>query len=138
MSSTYFKEIKKSMSFISKRKNSIFLGQSVAVPGNLLFKSLKHINKSKKLELPVFEETQMGMAIGMSLNGFLPITCYPRYDFFILSLNQTSSGNFKPFVLIRVLVGSKKPIDAGPQHSQNYSSALKKMITQIKLVDLKK
>ena len=147
MSSSYFKEIKKSMSLISKRKNSIFLGQSVAVPGNLLFKSLKHINKSKKLELPVFEETQMGMAIGMSLNGFLPITCYPRYDFFILSLNQTinhldkinatSSGNFKPFVLIRVLVGSKKPIDAGPQHSQNYSSALKKMITQIKLVDLK-
>ena len=52
-------------------------------------------------------------------------------------INATSSGNFKPFVLIRVLVGSKKPIDAGPQHSQNYSSALKKMITQIKLVDLK-
>ena len=30
----------------------------------------------------------MGMAIGLSLSGFIPVCCYPRFDFFILALNQ--------------------------------------------------
>ena len=38
---TYKKEIEKSMQFISKNKYSLFLGQSVNVPGNLLYTSLK-------------------------------------------------------------------------------------------------
>ena len=71
---TYFIEIKNPW-FLSKQKNTIFLGQSVEVPGNLIFKSLQHIEK-KKLEMPVFEETQMGISIGLSLNGFIPVTCY--------------------------------------------------------------
>ena len=143
---TYKKEIEKSMLFISKNKNSLFLGQSVNVPGNLLYTSLKKVNASKKIELPIFEDTQMGMAIGMSLNGFIPISCYPRFDFFILSLNQTinhldkmkqiSSNEFNPFVIIRVLVGSKKPMDAGLQHTQNYFQELKSMCKNIKVVNL--
>ena len=30
----------------------------------------------------------MGISTGLALSGFTPITCYPRFDFFILSLNQ--------------------------------------------------
>ena len=132
---------------LSKNSKSIFLGQSVAVPGNLLFKSLELVPRRKKLELPVFEETQMGMAIGLSLDGFIPITCYPRFDFFILSMNQTinhldklnqiSSNEFDPFVIIRVLVGGRKGIDAGPQHTGNYTSAMKKMVKFLNVVELK-
>lgn len=143
---TYKKEIEKSMYFISKKKNSLFLGQSVNVPGNLLYTSLKKVNAAKKIELPIFEDTQMGMAIGLSLNGFIPISCYPRFDFFILSLNQTinhldkmyqiSSNEFNPFVIIRVLVGSKKPMDAGLQHTQNYFKELKSMCKNINVVNL--
>ncbi len=143
----YKNEIKKSMQMLSKNPKTIFLGQSVEVPGNLLFKSLEKVPHKKKLELPVFEETQMGMAIGLSLNGFIPITCYPRFDFFILSLNQTinhldkfnliSSNEFDPFVIIRVLVGGKKGIDAGPQHTGNYTSAMKKMIKFLNVIELK-
>ena len=113
----YSSEIKKSMKMLSKNRKTIFLGQSVEVPGNLLFKSLEFVPSSKKLELPVFEETQMGLAIGLSLNGFIPVSCYPRFDFFILAMNQTinhldklnqiSSNEFDPFVIIRVLVGGK-------------------------------
>ncbi len=143
----YSNEIKKSMLMLSKNSKSIFLGQSVAVPGNLLFKSLELVPRRKKLELPVFEETQMGMAIGLSLDGFIPITCYPRFDFFILSMNQTinhldklnqiSSNEFDPFVIIRVLVGGRKGIDAGPQHTGNYTSAMKKMVKFLNVVELK-
>ena len=134
---TYISEIKKSMLLVSKHRNSLFLGQSVKVPGNLLYDSLSKISNSKKIELPIFEDTQMGISIGLSLNGFIPVTCYPRFDFFILSLNQTvnhldkikdiSSNEFNPFVIVRVLVGSKKPMDAGLQHTQNYFQELKSM-----------
>ena len=142
----YSSEIKKSMKMLSKNRKTIFLGQSVEVPGNLLFKSLELVPSSKKLELPVFEETQMGLAIGLSLNGFIPVSCYPRFDFFILAMNQTinhldklnqiSSNEFDPFVIIRVLVGGKIGIDAGPQHTGNYTSALK-MVKFLNIVELK-
>ena len=144
---TYKKEIIRSMKLISKNKKSIFMGQSVAVPGNLLFQSLKDVPKNQKLELPIFEETQMGIAIGLALNGFLPISCYPRFDFFILSLNQTvnhidklnqiSSNEFNPFVIIRVLVGSKKPVNAGIQHTMDYSKELRQMLKYINVIQLK-
>lgn len=144
---TYFESIQYSMKYIARNKNVLFLGQSVSVPGNLIFKSLSKVKEKQKIELPVFEETQMGMAIGLSLNGFIPVSCYPRFDFFLLALNQfvnhldkfeeISSKEFNPFVLTRVLVGSKKPIDAGPQHTQNYSKAINYMVKNIKVVDLK-
>ena len=143
---TYIGEIKKSMLLVSKHRNSLFLGQSVKVPGNLLYDSLSKISNSKKIELPIFEDTQMGMSLGLALNGFIPVTCYPRFDFFILSLNQTvnhldkikdiSSNEFNPFVIVRVLVGSKKPMDAGLQHTQNYFQELKSMCKNIKVVNL--
>ena len=105
----YKSEIIRSMQYLGSKKNSIFLGQSVGVPGNLIYGSLSKVPNKKKIELPVFEDTQMGMSIGLSLNGYLPISCYPRFDFFILSLNQTinhldklkiiSSKEFNPFVI---------------------------------------
>ena len=84
----YSSEIIKSMNFLSTKKNTIFLGQSVVYPGNLLYKTLKQIDKNKKIELPVFEDIQMGLSLGMSINGIYPITCYPRFDFLILAMNQ--------------------------------------------------
>jgi pyruvate/2-oxoglutarate/acetoin dehydrogenase E1 component len=82
----------------------------------------------------------------MALEGWVPITCYPRFDFFILSLNQLvnhldkiqdmSKGDMKPKVIIRVAVGSKLPFSAGPQHTQNHTEAMKKMLTEIDVVEL--
>lgn len=144
---TYKEEIQKSMQFLAKNKNVLFLGQSVSVPGNLIFHSLSKVNKKNKIELPVFEDTQMGISIGLALNGFIPVTCYPRFDFFILSLNQTinhldkikdiSSNEFNPFVIIRILVGAKKPIDAGLQHTQNYYREIKSMSKNLNVIDLR-
>tara|TARA_B100000989_G_scaffold92678_1_gene67058 strand:+ start:6877 stop:7401 length:525 start_codon:yes stop_codon:yes gene_type:complete len=142
----YFDEIKRSMKLISKSKKTLFLGQSVSVPGNLIFKTLEGISEQKKIELPVFEETQLGLSIGLSLQGYIPVSCYPRFDFFILSFNQLvnhldkmnkiSSHEFNPFVIIRVMVGAKKPIDAGLQHTQDYSKEIKSMLKFIDVVKL--
>jgi pyruvate/2-oxoglutarate/acetoin dehydrogenase E1 component len=134
------------MNWLSEKKNTIFLGQSVIFSGHIISSTLTDISDDKKIELPVFEETQLGISTGLALNGFVPITCYPRFDFFILSLNQLvnhldkmehmSGGLFLPKVIIRVVVGSKIPIDAGPQHTQNHTDAIKKMLTNINVVEL--
>ena len=66
---------------------------------------------------------------------------------FISGLNQLinhsdklaiMSGNqFKPNIIFRVGY-AKIPIDAGPQHTNNYSCQISKMLTSIKVYELKK
>ena len=88
----------------------------------------------------------MGMSIGLALNGYVPITCYPRFDFLILAMNQLvnhldkirkmSRNEMKPKVIIRTSIGSKIPLDGGPQHTQNYTKVFKKILTEVKVVYL--
>ena len=84
----YKNELIKSMRWLATKKNTVFLGQSVNFSGNAIFNTLSQINKNKKIELPVFEDLQMGISTGMALNGLVPITCYPRFDFLILAMKQ--------------------------------------------------
>ena len=143
---TYKSELIKAMKFLAKDKKTIFLGQSVAYPGNSMFNTLVGISDKKKIELPVFEEVQMGMSIGLAMEGYLPVTCYPRFDFLLLAMNQLinhldkirtmSGGDFKLKVIIRTAIGAKKPLDGGPQHTQDYTYSLKKMCKEIKVIKL--
>ena len=134
------------MNRLSKIRNSVFIGQSVKYPGNILFNTLKNVPNNKKIEVPVFEETQMGISIGLSLQGYLPITCYPRFDFLILAFNQLinhldkipllTKNKFQPKIIIRVIVGANKPLNAGLQHTQDYSSFLKNSLHTVNLYKL--
>ena len=143
----YSDEILKAMSLLAKNPKCIFLGQSVEYPGNLIYKTVNHINIKKRLEVPVFEDVQMGMSIGLALGGFLPVSTYPRFDFLLLAFNQMinhldkfpmiTDKQFYPKVIIRVLVGAKKPLDAGEQHTQNYVNEVKKMVKTLNVFDLK-
>tara|TARA_R100000664_G_scaffold27197_1_gene37749 strand:+ start:16552 stop:17058 length:507 start_codon:yes stop_codon:yes gene_type:complete len=135
------------MEWLSEKRDTVFLGQACAVSGHAISSTLEKVNKEKRIEMPVFEEVQLGISTGMAMNGFVPVTMYPRFDFFILSANQLinhldkmevmSKGDMKPRVIIRVAVGSKSPIDAGPQHTQDHTEAFKKMLTNIDVVQLK-
>jgi len=142
----YKEELSRSMTWLAKKKDTIFLGQACAVSGHAISGTLEGVPIEKKIELPVFEENQLGMSTGMALEGFTTITMYPRFDFFILACNQLvnhldkmnemSKGKMAPRVIIRVAIGSKNPIDAGPQHTQNHTEAIKKMLTNIEVVEL--
>ena len=88
---TYLSEIQYSMKVLSLKKNSIFLGQSVKYPGSSIYQSLINIPSRKKLELPVFEDTQMGMSIGMALTGQRVVSIFPRWNFLICATNQLVS-----------------------------------------------
>ena len=143
---TYREELIRSMNFLGKKKDTIFLGQSVLYSGNAIFNTLVEVPKKKKIELPVFEDIQMGMSMGMALNGFIPITCYPRFDFLLLAMNQLvnhldkvrvmSNNEFKPKVIIRTSVGSKKPLNGGVQHTQDYTKIFKNILTEVNVVSL--
>lgn len=142
----YLEEIKRSMLFLAENPKTIFLGQSVAYPGNAIYGSLKEVAPEKKIELPVFEETQMGMSIGLALEGFIPVSIFPRFNFLIIALNQLvnhldkiphiSQGKLAPKVIIKVMVGSVRPLHPGIQHCSNFTEALLKLVTNIEIEDL--
>ena len=134
------------MKMLSKKRNTIFLGQSILYSGNSIYNTLISVPKRKKIEFPVAEEMQMGFSMGLAMNGYLPITCYPRFDFLILACNQMvnhldkiqymSQRQFRPKVIIRTSVGSTKPLDGGVQHTQNYTEIFKKILTEIEVIYL--
>jgi len=142
----YKEELDRAMEWLATKSNTIFMGQAIGFSGHAISNTMSKVPQDKRVELPVFEELQMGIATGMALEGWVPITCYPRFDFFILSLNQLinhldkiqdmSQGDMKPKVIIRVAVGSKLPFSAGPQHTQNYTEAMKIMLTEVNVVEL--
>ena len=140
----YKEELIRSMEWLAKKDNTIFIGQSVKYSGNAIFNTLKNISNDKKLEVPVFEDLQMGLSMGMALEGIVPVTCFPRFDFLILACNQLvnhldkiktmSKGMMKPRVIIRTSIGSKKPLDGGVQHTQNHTEAFKNLLTDVNVV----
>ena len=113
----YLESLIYSMEWLGKKTDTVFLGQSVKYSGNAIYNTLKTVPDEKKLETPVFEDLQMGLSIGMALDGFVPITCYPRFDFLILACNQLinhldkirqmSKNQMTPRVIIRTSIGSK-------------------------------
>jgi pyruvate/2-oxoglutarate/acetoin dehydrogenase E1 component len=131
----YKEQLIKSMEFLAKDPKVIFLGQSVSYSGNAIYNTLSTILNDQKIETPVFEDIQMGMSLGLALEGFVPITCYPRFDFLICAINQMinhvdkidlmSRGQMKPRVIIRTSIGSLKPLNGGVQHTQDYTNAFK-------------
>lgn len=143
---TYKEELDRAMEYLSKDNRTIFIGQSVKYSGNSIYNTLKNISDDKKLETPVFEEVQMGMSIGMALEGKVPITCYPRFDFLLLAVNQLvnhldkfetmTDGKFKPKVIIRTSIGAKVPLDGGVQHTQDHTEAFKHLLTNIEVIRL--
>ena len=140
----YKDELIRAMEWLAEKKDTIFIGQSVKYSGNAIFNTLKTIADDKKIEVPVFEELQMGLSTGMALEGYVPITCFPRFDFLILACNQLvnhldkikimSKGKMKPRVIIRTSIGSKKPLDGGVQHTQDHTNAFKNLLTDVHVV----
>lgn len=124
----------------------LLIGQSVFGSSGIA-KTLIGISDDRKIELPIFEDTQMGMSIGMALSGFVPITYFSRMNFFLLAMNQLvnhldklplmGSEPFTPKVIVRVAVGSKFPLDAGPQHTTDCVDGLVKLVPNMHVEILK-
>lgn len=140
---TYKDYLYEYMNKINAIDNSIFIGQQIVYYGNPMSKTLEFSNKNKFIETPVFEETQMGMSLGLSIDDRLVITFYPRWDFLLCSANQLINHvdkfelmtNKKIHMIIRVGKGSDKPLDPGHQHKGNYFDDFKNMTQNITFFD---
>ena len=136
------------MSVLGKKDDTIFIGQQILFPGNPMSTTLGEVPKSKMIELPVMEESQMGMSLGMAMQGKFVITFYPRWDFLICASNQLinhvdkiklmSNGKWSPNMIIRLGKGSDKPLDPGHQHKGNYFNEYKSLCKNINFYDLNK
>ena len=43
--------------------------------------TLVNISKNKLIELPVAEDMQMGMSLGISFDDVIPVSIFPRWNF---------------------------------------------------------
>ena len=142
----YFDELKRSMEFLAKDPNVLFLGQAVACAGTAMSNTLKDVPEGIKLELPVDEEMQMGMTLGLGLQGLIPVSIYPRWNFLLLAINQLinhidkidimSGGGYRPKLIIRTGIGSERPLHPQQQHVGDFTDAIRRMCTTIEVLRL--
>jgi pyruvate/2-oxoglutarate/acetoin dehydrogenase E1 component len=144
----YKDELSRAMEFLATLHNSVFLGQAVAVAGTAMRDTLINVPEQKLIEMPVEEDFQMGVSIGLAMNGALPISIFPRWNFLLLATNQIvnhldklaemSQLSCPPKVIIRTGIGSINPLHPGPQHTGDFTDAFKLMCKNIDIVRLDK
>ena len=142
----YFDELKRSMDYLAQKSNTVFLGQAVAYKGTAMTNTLKDVPKEKLIEMPVSEEMQMGITNGIAVEGSVPISIYPRWNFVLLAVNQLvnhldrlpaySHGEYRPRVVIRTGIGSVRPLNPQLQHTGDFTEAFQKMLTNIEVIRL--
>jgi len=132
------------MNWLAQQPKTIFLGQSVEYAGTGCYESLTEIPQNKKLEFPVAENLQIGVSTGLAMNGFIPISIVPRWNFLLSATDQIvnhldkmsiMNPDCRPKVIIRVAVGSENPIDPQCQHRGNFSQAFRLMCRTIDIIE---
>ena len=134
----YVEALRMAMIDIATDGRTIFLGQAVRENGTFMSTTLEDVPLEKRIELPVAEELQLGMSIGMALAGMIPVSVYPRWQFFLLAANQAVNhlDKMKPHVIVRVGVGSTTPLDPGPQHKGDLTEAFRLLMPNTTIVRL--
>ena len=135
------------MGMLAQQSNTVFLGQGVdEAGGTSMSATFRAVPLVKRLEMPVAEELQMGMAIGMAIEGYLPICVFPRWNFVLRAADQLvnhldrlplySDGGYKPRVIIRTAVPSTSPFNPGPQHDDDFTGPFRRMLRTVKVITL--
>jgi pyruvate/2-oxoglutarate/acetoin dehydrogenase E1 component len=134
------------MEYLAYDQRVVFMGQAVIAKGTAMTTTIDKISTSRKIELPVAEEMQMGMSVGMALAGFVPVTFYPRWNFLLLAVNQLvghldklpimSQGGYQPKVIVRTSVGSERPLHPQCQHVGDFTDAFRLMLSTVEVIRL--
>ena len=140
----FAREVNRAMRWLAEDPRTMFVGQSVRYDGAAIYASFDGIPMEQRLEMPVIEDFQLGFCIGLALIGKIPICVYPRLDFMLLAMNQLVNhldrfcemGDYRPKVIVRTRIGAKTPLDAGPQHTGDYTQALSLMLRNVHVVKL--
>lgn len=140
----YASALTKAMAELALDPRTVFIGQAVKYPGTSMSGTLKDVEMNRRIEFPVSEEFQMGVSIGLSLAGFIPVSLFTRWNFLLLAANQLVNhldklplySKYRPKVIIRTGIGSERPLNPGPQHLGNFTQAFSSICQTIKFVQL--
>jgi pyruvate/2-oxoglutarate/acetoin dehydrogenase E1 component len=143
----YKDEITKAMNMLAQDPRTYFIGQTVKYSGSVLSDTLKDVSDDKKIEFPVAEELQLGCGIGMAISiDIIPVLIYPRIDFLLLAINQLSNhldvlddltnGQYKAKIIIRTIIGAKKPLYPGIQHCRDLAGVFRVLLHNVDVVRL--
>lgn len=157
---TYRDRLTEAMTLLAEDPRVMFLGQSIVAGGTAMTATFRDVPRERMIETPVFEDTQMGIATGLSLTGAIPVAVYPRINFLLLAMNQLVLhldaiplySDYRPKVIIRTSIASPIPLDPGPQHVDpeggnylsdevdlvptGYVAALRAMLRTIHVIEL--
>ena len=140
----YFDELKRSMEWLGEQNDTIFIGQAVEYAGTGMTNTLKDVSTEKLMEMPVNEDMQMGITNGLAMNGYVPVSIYPRWNFLLLGVNQLINhldklpmiSDYKTKAIIRTAIGSERPLHPQWQHVGDYTEAFEKMLTNVEVIRL--
>lgn len=118
---------------------SLFVGYNIKY-GDKAMGIFSDVDEKKLIETPVAENLMMGLATGLSISGYKPMVYYERFDFIMNAMDalvnhldkirEISKNQFRPKVIIRVVVGGKKkPFFTGHCHTQDFTESMKKLLT---------
>jgi pyruvate/2-oxoglutarate/acetoin dehydrogenase E1 component len=140
----YFDELKRSMDYLAAHPDTLFIGQAVEYAGTGMTNTIKDVPDHKKLELPVCEDLQAGITNGLALAGKIPVSIYPRWNFFLLATNQVVNhldkipmiSSFKTKAILRTGIGSERPLHPQHQHVGDFTDAFCLMLKNIEVIRL--
>ena len=140
----YFDELKRAMDYLGEQPDTFFIGQAVAYKGTAMTNTLSGVPKDKLLEMPVDEDMQMGITNGLAVAGTVPISIYPRWNFLLLAANQLvnhldrmkefSHGEYIPKAIVRVGIGSVRPLNPQVQHTGDFTQVFRGMLRNTEVI----
>jgi 2-oxoisovalerate dehydrogenase E1 component beta subunit len=112
-----------------------FIGYNT-LKGSRMYGTLNDVPDEQCIETPVAENLMMSLAFGLCLEGYRPVVCLERHDFLLLALDSLVNhidklpimGRYKLPIIVRAIVGANRPLNPGPQHTQDYTAALQLML----------
>ena len=139
---TYKDELTKQMQELAKNSMVRFLGYNTRY-GHQFNSTLKGCEESC-IEMPVAENLIMGVAMGMSLEGYRPVVCIERMDFLwvcadaiVNHLDKARKLGWPPLnVIIRTCVGCNTPLDPGVQHQGDYYGIWETLLDEVVVTNL--
>ena len=143
---SYFDELCIAMALVAQDSRAIFMGQGVGHACTTMSDTFRAVPAGQRLEMPVAEDMQMGMAIGMALEGKIPVCVFPRWNFLLCAANQLVNhldrlplySGYRPKVIIRTAVPSSSPFNPGPQHDDDFTFSFRNMLRTVKVVALRR
>ena len=102
--------------------------------------TLKNVKDEQLLETPLAENLMASMSIGLSIENYIPILYFERFDFILNAIDsivnhldkikELSQNEFSPSMIIRVVVGNmKNPLYTGNTHTQDFSEVMRKLVS---------